>query len=403
MRVRDFFLYFLHFLLVSGLLSAAAAAVGKARRRADKAEGALIQERVRLEALARSLPDAIVMTSLRGEVVALNEPALAVLGIRPEETLRDDQGLHRLTEPDRLRLAVQAILEKHTRAEAVELEVVGPEGSRLRSYRTTVSLLDPPGSEVGVLLMLRDVTAERELPRMKEEFFQAVAHDLRAPIFAIQGYLRLLEKSTVPDAKAKGFFEAIYQSCEKLTLFVQDILDSTRLEAGQLKLAPGPVDLRVMLERIRRVYAAVSEEKGLRVELRAAPDLPASVQGDERLLERVFHNLVSNALKFTPRGGLIALDASRIGSDLIEVSVRDTGPGIPKEKRHMVFERFSRLGAERQRTGFGLGLSICRRIVELHGGRIWVESEAGKGSQFIFRLPLTGPADRRTEVPNDRA
>ena len=231
-----------------------------------------------------------------------------------------------------------------------------------------------------------DVAAERELAEAKEEFFLSAAHDFRAPIFAIQGYLRLIERSIDPEPRVKGHFEAVHQSCEKLTLMIQDILDSSRLETGQLKLGVTAVGPKAFLERVQRVFGALAAEKGIGLSVEVGDEVPHEIDADERLLERVFSNLVSNALNVVSRGGRITLSA-RSDAGAVEFAVADTGPGIPEEDRAVFFDKFAQLNGGR-RGGFGLGLHICKKIVELHRGTLRLESKEGEGSRFIFRIPM---------------
>jgi NtrC-family two-component system sensor histidine kinase KinB len=231
------------------------------------------------------------------------------------------------------------------------------------------------------------VTAERRLDALKEEFFQSAAHDLRAPLFAIQGYLRLLRKSMVPDERQSNYFEAIEQSSDKLTLFVKDALDAARIENGHLRLSPAPVDPAALVRRTRQLFQPLADERGIALEVKFADNLPKTFHADERLVERLLHNLVGNALKFTPRGGHVVVQAGTWG-DQLELAVEDDGPGIPESQRALVFEKFRQLEGGSPKSGFGLGLSICAKIVKLHHGVIWVEGGKIQGSRFIARLPL---------------
>jgi signal transduction histidine kinase len=215
-----------------------------------------------------------------------------------------------------------------------------------------------------------------------------VAHDLRAPLFAMQGYLRLLEKSVHADAHQKGYFDAITKSCEKLTLFIQDTLDSARITAGQMKLVVAPVDPLILMQRAVALFRPMAEEKTIRLELAVPEDHPPSVDVDERLIERVFFNLMSNALKFTPRGGSIKVSMTQAGPNDIEFSVADTGPGVPQGLRTQIFEKFRQVDSAGSRSGFGLGLNICAKIIKLHRGIIWVDGEPGNGSRFTLRIPI---------------
>lgn len=363
-------------------LSRAAASL---RERETRLRARAAEDRARLESIIQHLPDGVIVTNFRWEVVAINPPAMDAFGIKLE-----DAGLKPLFElirAEQLRGSIQELLEKRGRSAVVDVHVDGPDGPVTRFFETTVTLLSTGDSkEPGMLLTLRDVTAERELAKLKEEFFHSVAHDLRAPIFAIQGYLRLIEKANRPEQPTRGYFDAVHQSCEKLTLFIQDILDSARLEAGRLKLGVSALEPEAFLQRVQRLFGGLAAEKGISLEVKLGPDLPSAFDADERLLERVLGNLVANAVKATGKGDRITLGAGRAGEERIDFSVADTGPGIPKDKLAFVFEKFSRLGGPS--GGFGLGLHICRMIVELHRGKIWAESEEGRGTQVIFRIPI---------------
>jgi signal transduction histidine kinase len=163
-------------------------------------------------------------------------------------------------------------------------------------------------------------------------------------------------------------------------------LDLSKVEAGQVELEVGPFSLREALERGVVMVREQATEERVQVELSAGPEVDV-VEGDERRIKQVIFNLLSNAVKFTPSGGEVDVSAIRVNGE-VKVSVADTGPGIAPDDRERVFEEFQQTasGLER-REGTGLGLALSRRLVELHGGRIWLESELGKGSTFVFTLP----------------
>lgn len=372
--------------LLEGLRAPIALAARALRERESRTGSRAAEERSTLERIVRHLPDGVIVTNFRWEVLSINPPALAAFGIKAGEAA--SRPLFELIRAERLRASIQQLLESRGRVAVVEVPMEGPGGSEVRFYETKATVLDSgEPREPGMLLTLRDVTAERELAKLKEEFFHSVAHDLRAPIFAIQGYLRLLEKALEPEPPLKGYLEACHQSCDKLTLFVQDILDSAKLEAGQLKLGVSALEPGPFLGRVQRIFGGLAAEKGISLEVKLGDGLPPAFDGDERLLERVLGNLVSNAVKVTGRGDRITLGAGRAGPDQLDFSVADTGPGIPKDKLGFVFEKFSQLGGAKP-GGFGLGLHICRMIVELHRGKIWAESDGGRGTQVVFRVPI---------------
>jgi signal transduction histidine kinase len=225
----------------------------------------------------------------------------------------------------------------------------------------------------------------RRLDAMKEEFYQSAAHDLRAPLFAIQGYLRLLRKSLALDARQAGWFDAVDTSCDKLMRFVADALDFARLENGQMSLNPAPIDARALARRSVTTFRPLADERGIALDAKGGSEA-VSLDADEGLIERLLQNLVGNALKFTPRGGHAAVWAAPAG-DWVELAVEDDGPGIPEEQRAAIFDRFHQLESPSSASGFGLGLAICAKIVKLHGGTIWVEPAAPHGARFVARLP----------------
>lgn len=355
-------------------------------RALEDAKADLTQERARLHTLIEKLPDALIMTNMRGEVIYFNAAAMPLVGAVDADVRGGGRALFAPVRPEKWRMPVQAILKKHASGQDY---IVAAEGGASATYRTIVTMFnDAATGDFGVLVMLRDVTAERRLDALKEEFFQSAAHDLRAPLFAIQGYLRLLRKTMAPDDRQTGYLEAIDQSCDKLTLFVKDALDSARIENGHLRLAPAPIDAGALARRTVSLFAPLADERGIVLEARGAAGAPTPFEADERLIERLLHNLVANALKFTPRGGRVQVSAAPRG-DHLEFAVEDDGPGIPEGQRAAIFERFRQLESTGPKSGFGLGLSICAKIVKLHHGIIWVEPGPVSGSRFVARLPLS--------------
>ncbi|MBI3289534.1 MAG: PAS domain-containing sensor histidine kinase [Elusimicrobia bacterium] len=356
------------------------------RHALNEANVGLAQERSRLETLVERIPDALVITNLRGEVQFLNAMALQLFGAKREDAL-PGKGLLQPRDPTQWRLRVQDVLKAHTSGGILELP--GPSGAPPSSFGTTVTMFtDPVTGDFGVLMLLRDQTAERRLDAMKEEFFQAAAHDLRAPLFAIQGYLHLLKKSIDPDGRQKSWLEAIDQSCERLTTLIRDALDSARMDSGHLKLMPAPIEPRALMRRAAHLFQPMADERRVTLETRLAEGAPETFIADERLVERLVHNLVANAIKFTPQDGRVTIEAAAAGQDRLELVVTDTGPGVPEAQRAAIFEKFRQLDTGNIKTGFGLGLAICAKIVKLHKGEIWVQSAATGGAQFVVRLPL---------------
>jgi signal transduction histidine kinase len=222
----------------------------------------------------------------------------------------------------------------------------------------------------------------------KSDFLASMSHELRTPLNAIIGFSQVLREGMVGDVneKQREYLDDILSSGSHLLSLINDVLDLSKVEAGQVELAVAPFSLRgaidsgVVMVRER----ATNDGVGVTVAESSGVDM---IEGDERRIRQVIFNLLSNAVKFTPAGGVVDVSAMRVNGE-VRVSVADTGPGIAADDLERIFEEFQQTDAgTAQREGTGLGLALSKRLVELHGGRIWVDSEIGKGSTFVFTLP----------------
>ncbi|MGZ4415978.1 MAG: ATP-binding protein [Gaiellaceae bacterium] len=236
---------------------------------------------------------------------------------------------------------------------------------------------------------LRRVYRELEsASRHKSEFLANMSHELRTPLNAIIGFSQVLRERMFGEIneKQQEYLEDILSSGNHLLSLINDVLDLSKVEAGQVELEINPFSLSEALERgvVMVRERAMTDGVQLVLELDPAAEL---VEGDERRIRQVIFNLLSNAVKFTPPGGRVELTSARLDGE-VRVSVIDTGPGIATEDQERIFEEFQQTEAGAgQREGTGLGLALSKRLVELHGGRIWVDSEPGDGSAFVFTLP----------------
>ena len=223
----------------------------------------------------------------------------------------------------------------------------------------------------------------------KSEFLANMSHELRTPLNAISGFSQVLRKGLYGEVndKQKEYLDEVLASSRDLLTLIDDILDLSKVEAGQIELDVAPFALGATLERGLVVVGERATKGDIRVSLASDPEVD-TVTGDERRIRQVVLNLLWNAVKFTPPGGAVDVHAARVDGE-VRISVADTGPGIAPEDQTRIFEEFQQAAAGReQREGTGLGLALSKRLVELHGGRIWVESEQGKGSTFVFTLPM---------------
>ncbi len=226
--------------------------------------------------------------------------------------------------------------------------------------------------------------------RHKSEFLANMSHELRTPLNAVIGFSEVLLQRMFGELNAKQdeYLKDIYASGQHLLSLINDILDLSKVEAGRMELAPAPFHLPGALENAVTLVRERASRHGIALELHVEPAL-GEITGDERKIKQVVLNLLSNAVKFTPEGGRIGLRAAR-RDGVVEISVSDTGIGIAPEDQAAIFEEFRQVGSdERKREGTGPGLTLPRKFVELHGGRIWVGSAAGRGSTFTFTLPVS--------------
>jgi signal transduction histidine kinase/putative methionine-R-sulfoxide reductase with GAF domain len=226
--------------------------------------------------------------------------------------------------------------------------------------------------------------------RHKSEFLANMSHELRTPLNAVIGFSEVLLQRMFGELNEKQdeYLKDIYASGQHLLSLINDILDLSKIEAGRMELAPAPFHLPTALENAVTLIRERAARHGIALKLDFDPGL-GEVVGDERKVKQVLLNLLSNAVKFTPEGGRISLKAGR-KDRLVEIAVTDTGIGIAPEDQATIFEEFRQVGSdEKRREGTGLGLTLAKKFIELHGGRIWVESQLGRGSTFTFTLPAS--------------
>jgi signal transduction histidine kinase len=229
----------------------------------------------------------------------------------------------------------------------------------------------------------------RRASQLKDDFLATLSHELRTPLNAILGYARMLRTGAIPEEGRTRALDVIERNSAMLAQIVDDILDVSRIISGKFKLSISSVDLRQLIADALSTVTPAAERKGVRLRSRVDPKLE-TVEADADRLQQVLWNLLTNAVKFTPAGGSVDVFASALGGGGVEIEVRDTGRGIPPEFLPYLFERFRQADSRsiREHGGLGLGLSIARSIVEMHGGTIHAKSEGeDKGATFVVRLP----------------
>ncbi|RNC73128.1 MAG: PAS domain S-box protein, partial [Desulfuromonadales bacterium] len=262
-----------------------------------------------------------------------------------------------------------------------------PRRRELELYSTSVS--DARGERLGRLYVFRDVTRERELDRMKSDFVSLVSHELRTPLTSIAGYVEMLVDGDAGplSEEQEEYLGIVKRNTDRLTTLINDLLDVTRIEAGKIQLKREPLALSSIIRGVAQSLLPPMEAKEQTLTIDLPDDLPA-VYGDGNRVVQIVTNLLSNAHKYTPRHGAIAISGGREGAT-VRVDIRDTGIGLSPDDQAKLFSRFFRADnpTTREVGGTGLGLWITRSLVEMHGGEITVTSTPGEGSTFSFTLP----------------
>ena len=278
------------------------------------------------------------------------------------------------------------------------LEPILEASRRVAKGDLAVRLPEGRSDELGQLAseFNRMTKALAELDELKDSFMAQITHDLRSPLSAMMAHLQLItggHRGPLTPEQREGL-DIIGRNAQALAELIDNILEVTRLEAGRTEFEPVSLELEREVGEVMKLLRARADEYHVRLETLLLPGL-ATVHADDLAFRRLMTNLVSNALKFTPANGAVTVKAHRGASNEVVIAVSDTGIGIPKDRLQSLFVKFFQVPETKNKVratgGTGLGLVICKRIVESHGGRIWVESEPGRGTTFAFTLPETAP------------
>ncbi len=363
------------------------------REEAEAAEAARAEaarQAAHQQALLQNLGEAVTIVDASGRVLLRNEMAREITGTTTEayERVVASRSVYMLgidgkplpLEDWPVNRALRG--EQLTEAEAV---VQRPDGTRRRILVSSSAVRDAAGQVELAIIVYRDVTALRELEQAKEGYLHTITHDLRNPLTVVLGYAQFLRQHPDRPEVVRDGADSIATSAQRMQTMIQDLLESARLESGQIQCNLEPVDLGEFLDELRNRLAAAMDVERLRVDV---PELPM-VRADPARLERIVVNLVGNALKYSPEGREVEVTA-RHQDGIVVVSVADHGSGIAPEDLPNLFRRFYRAAQARSVDGLGLGLYITKGLVEAHGGKIWVESKVDEGSVFHFTLQIEG-------------
>ncbi len=320
-----------------------------------------------LDRLKRNLPETmVILTTAYGS----EETAIKALRLRVDDYIINKRPF----DADEVREVVRrAVTEAHLRRENQRLQ------RELQSKNEELTQ-----SYAKLQLAYEQL---KELDKAKASFFSMVSHDLRHPIAVAKGYLELIQSGpTAIDDETRGYIQVAEQEMRYIAEMVDDVLDLSRMDAGYYQVDCQPLPVSSLLQQARLAFRTQAAQRNISITVEPSENLPL-VSADSLRMGQVLSNLIENALKFTPEGGQIVLSAKQVNVQ-VQITVRDTGVGIEPGEHEKIFDRFYRIkrGEQVEDKGSGLGLAICREIVRLHGGRIWAESELGKGTAFHLTL-----------------
>jgi two-component system phosphate regulon sensor histidine kinase PhoR len=350
----------------------------------DKIED-LEHEQARIAAVLDGMVEGVVAVDAHDHVVAMNEPARALFALgrgrgegKPLLEVIRHADLHALL--GQVRAAG---------ARAVARRELSVPGTPTRTVHASAVPVDLGAGDVGVIMVLHDLTELRRLETMRTEFVANVSHELRTPLTAIHGYLETVLGGALEEpAQARRFLEIVFRHTERLGRLLDDLTDLSDIELGRVRLRLGPVAVSDVVDSVLAIMGPRAGTRRVTVHTALAPELP-EVRADHDRLEQILINLVDNAVKYTEAGGRVTVSARPAGAGTVEIAVADTGVGIPPGDLPRITERFYRVDKARSRElgGTGLGLAIVKHLVIAHGGTLGIESEPHRGTTVRVTLP----------------
>jgi PAS domain S-box-containing protein len=356
------------------------------RRERDRNLLELSNEKTRTHTIVNSMSDGLIVTNCSGQVVLINPVALKMMRLNQQAVI--GKTVDDLIHNDGLKNQISETLEKVQKSTNSTTMQVQTEDERFL-HSSITPLLDENHNCLGTVTVLRDITEEKKVEKLKSEFVRLVAHELKAPLGAIDGYLNLILEGYISDTlQVDDMILKSRNKAKALLNLINDLLDLSRTEKTEITKTKTTIDIYTILQETVNFFENEAKEKQLDLQFECDKNLPA-VQGIDEEVSRLFSNLISNAIKYTPEGGVVYVSAKK-NDGYLAVSVQDTGIGISQEDQKNIFEEFYRSNnaVTRKISGTGLGLSIAKKIADNHNGYLELQSEEGKGSTFHVFLPV---------------
>ncbi len=358
------------------------------RRLNDMNLNKMITEKNRTKAIIRNIADGIIVTDEQSHILMINSAMESWFGIVEQQCVNEP--LERCISNSHLLKFISGVQSgaKQT-PPSMEIIVKSPRNWKdVFLQARAAPVINEQRELIGIVTILRDVTREKEIDRMKTELVSLVAHELRSPLTSISGFSELLLDPQVNREQSEEYATIILKEASRLSDLINKFLDISKIEAGKSQVKKAPMQLRDVIDKVLDVNLHQAEKKGIVVVVKVAPDLPL-INGDKDMLEQVVLNLFTNAVKYSPENSAIEIRLKEREHDIL-TEVEDNGYGMSEKALPRIFEKFYRVTDNdkvREISGTGLGLSLVKEIVEIHGGTIAVKSRLNEGSTFAFSIP----------------
>lgn len=358
----------------------------------DNIRQTITAERSTLESVLRSMTSAVLVVDDKENIILVNPLTETFLGVKEENIL--GKNINEAIPQDEIKFMFLSMLKQREMFLTKEINILNPQDGVERTVKANMAKMRlHQGGMRGIVLVLNDITKEKEIDRIKSDFISITSHELRTPLASIKEAVSLVFDGAVGqiDEKQREFLAIAVRNINRLANLVNNLLDLSKIEFGRMELEKSACDLNAVAEDAIATFNVVARNKNITIKIKPNKGLPKVMMDKDRITQ-VFANLVSNAVNFTSDGGVITVAVDYYGPDKkhVQAIVEDTGAGIEKKEISKLFQKFHQADSSttRKTPGTGLGLAVSKEIIELHAGKIWVESEQGKGSKFSFTLPL---------------
>lgn len=360
----------------------------------------LVKEKEEVVSTIQSLAMGLVMVNRNERITQMNHSAMRIFGLSKED-LMAGKSYDAVIKDEKMREILKRALTEETEVieEITLAEPSNPDQTHVFQVQTAVVRNDA-GDMIGTAAIMNDITEIKNVDKMKTAFVSTVSHELRTPLTSIKGFVSTLLQDTegfYDNETRLEFYGIIDTECDRLRRLIDDLLNVSRIESGKaMELNIRDVEVRKLVDNVTTIQnGSTYKRPNHTIVWEIEPGVPEIVQADDDKLAQIFHNVIGNALKYSPKGGEVKVAGKMMSDELIQFAISDQGMGIPAEHLPRMFERFHRVDNRdtREIGGTGIGLYLVKAFVEAHHGRIWLESEYGKGTTFFFSLPIAQPED----------